>query len=596
MMCGVPAMCIDVTTSVQHCGGCNQPCSGTCTNGVCTGGTGGTGGGGGSSGSTACTPLAPIQRRLWRLSAQQWGNAVKDVLGLSSPPTVSNLGGEAQFAFFADTTLGVDGKFQFSLYDATQQTVIPAIASKIGGAQGAIAPCSGSTASAQTTCAQTFIQAFAKKAYRRPLDSTEVANLMKLYAQGVMQDYATGVSLMIQAVLIAPSFVYRTELGPATLTADATGKFPDTTLTPYEVASQLGFLLQGSIPDDQTIAAADNGSLATATGLGAQIDRLLASAAVKANLTNVMIDWFNARQMFTKTKNTSLFSGLATADQDQATLENDLLASTQQFVNEIVWTNASGTVDDLLTSQRFWVNKRLATLFPGLGFPNGAPTDNTTFVKATWPASQGRAGMLTQPAVLWAASDPDVTSIVKRGKFIHDDILCQDAIGMKIDLTSPSAMNVINCKSPDGTMTLSACDSELLKSDARMAFQPCKGCHAQMDLYSRVVLNFGPIGNYRTTDEAGHPIDPSVTFTPPSPLAPQMVTGAQPFAQGLAASGVLRGCAVQKVASYAVGDMIRTYNTCELNDIRAQTNGTITSLFKTVATSNFLRARTGGTK
>ena len=557
---------------------------------------GGTGGMGGSSGSTACAPLPPIQRRLWRLSAQQWGNAVKDILGLPSAPALSNLGGEAQFAFFADTTLGVDPQFQFALYDATQQIVIPAIAAKIGGAQGTIAPCSGTTASALTTCAQTFIQTFAKKAYRRPVDSTEVTNLMKLYTQGAMQDYATGVALMIQSVLIAPSFVYRTELGPATLTADATGKFPDTTLTPYEVASQLGFLLQGSIPDDQVIAAADNGTLATASGLGTQVDRLLASATVKANLTNVMIDWFNARQMFTKTKDTSLFSALATADQDQATLENDLLSSTQQFVNEVLWTNTSGTVDDLLSSQRFWVNKRLATLFPGLGFPAGAPTSDTTFVKATWPVAQGRAGMLTQPAVLWAASDPALTSIVKRGKFIHDDILCQDALGMKVDLTQPSAVNVINCKSPDGTMTLSGCDSEVLKSDARMAFQPCKSCHAQMDLYSRAVLNFGPIGNYRTMDEAGRPIDPTVTFAAPSPLAPQKVTGAQPFAQALAASGVIRGCAVQKVTSYAIGDMIRTYNTCELNDLRSQTNGTITSLFKTVAMANFLRARAGGTK
>jgi hypothetical protein len=554
------------------------------------------GGTGGTGGTTACTPLAPIQRRLWRLSAEQWGNAAKDLLGLASAPTLSNLGGEAQFAFFADTSLGVDPQFQFALYDATQQTVMPAIAGKIGGAQGTLAPCSGTTASAQTSCAQTFIQTFAKKAYRRPVDATEVANMMKLYTQGVMQDYATGVSLMIQAVLISPSFVYRTELGPSTLTADATGKFPDTTLTPYEVASQLGFLLQGSIPDDQTIAAADNGSLATASGLATQIDRLLASAPVKANLTNVMIDWFNARQMFTKTKDTSLFSTLVTADQDQATLESDLLASTQQFVNEVLWTNTSGTVDDLLSSQRFWVNKRLATLFPGLGFPGGAPTGNTTFVKATWPASQGRAGMLTQPAVLWAASDPVLTSIVKRGKFIHDDVLCQDALGMPVDLTTPQAMNVINCKSPDGTTLLSTCDSEVLKSDARMTYQPCKSCHSQMDPYSRVLLNFGPIGNYRTSDEAGRPIDPSVTFVPNSPLAPQMVTGAQAFAQTLAASGVIRGCAVQKIASYAIGDMIRTYDTCELDDVRSQTNGTIVSLFKNVAMANFLRARTGGTK
>jgi hypothetical protein len=50
------------------------------------------------------------------------------------------------------------------------------------------------------------------------------------------------------------------------------------------------------------------------------------------------------------------------------------------------------------------------------------------------------------------------------------------------------------------------------------------------------------------------------------------------------------------MASYAMGQMIQTYNTCEVNDLRAQTNGTITSLFKTVAMADFLRARTGGTK
>src|SRR6185436_17270081 len=114
------------------------------------------------------------------------------------------------------------------------------------------------------------------------------------------------------------------------------------------------------------------------------------------------------------TKDTSLFAALATADQDQSTLQNDIYTSTQKFVNEVFWTNSSGSVEDLVSSPSVWVNKRLATLFPGLSFPNGAPSSNTSFVKATWPASQGRAGMLTQPGFLWSASDPAVTSIVKR--------------------------------------------------------------------------------------------------------------------------------------------------------------------------------------
>src|SRR4029077_16503164 len=133
------------------------------------------GGTGVDGGTAACAPLAPIERRLWRGSAAQWGNALKDRLGLSPPPTPNNLGGQAQFAFFSDVTQGIPADFQYALYQATQDTVLPAITAKIGGASGAIAPCSGTTASAQTTCAQTFIQAFAKKAYRRPVDTTEVA-------------------------------------------------------------------------------------------------------------------------------------------------------------------------------------------------------------------------------------------------------------------------------------------------------------------------------------------------------------------------------------------------------------------------------------
>jgi hypothetical protein len=299
--------------------------------------------------------------------------------------------------------------------------------------------------------------------------------------------------------------------------------------------------------------------------------------------------------MFDKrNKDTALLSSLAAADQDQTGLTTDLYTATQQFVNDVLWTGG-GTMNDLVTSQKVFLNKRLNTLFPGATFSGAAPASNTTFVAGTWPSSQGRSGFLTQPSFLWSASDPAKTSIVKRGKFIHDDIVCQDTLPPPIDLSTPQAVNVIGCKSPDGTTSLSTCDSEILQSDARMMYQPCKTCHAQMDLYSRVLQNFGPIGNYRTADEAGRAIDTSVTYTAP-PLAPNMVSGPTAFGQLLASSGVIKDCAVQKMTSYAIGNMIRTYNTCEVNDLRAKTDGTVGSLFKQVALASFLRSRAGGMK
>ncbi len=593
MMCG--SACVDTMTSAANCGGCGRACNGTCTNGVCatTSGTGGAGGGTGGTGgtTTACTPLGAVPRRLWRLSVEQWGSAVKDLLGLTTAPILSNRGGEAAYAFFSDATLGVDQDFQFALYQSSQNDVLPAIASKIT----TLAPCTGTTAAAQRTCAQTFATTTGAKAFRRPLDTAEVTNFMTVYDQGVMTDYATGIGLIVQAMITSPSFIYRTELGPTTLAADASGKYPDTTLNPYEIASQLGFLFLGSMPDAALTAAAADGSIATTNGLNTQLDRLLALPAVKANLTNIMVDWFNVRQMFDKrNKDTALLSSLAAADQDQTGLTTDLYTATQQFVNDVLWTSG-GTVNDLVTSQKVFLNKRLNTLFPGATFSGGAPASNTTFVAGTWPSSQGQSGLLTQPSFLWSASDPAKTSIVKRGKFIHDDIVCQDILPPPIDLSSPQAVNVIGCKSPDGTTSLSTCDSEILQSDARMMYQPCKTCHAQMDLYSRVLQNFGPIGNYRTTDEAGRAIDPSVTYTAP-PLAPNMVSGSAAFGQLLASSGVIKDCSVQKMTSYAMGNMIRTYNTCEVNDLRAKTDGTIGSLFKQVALASFLRSRAGGMK
>jgi len=600
-------------------GNASNPGTGGASGGGGTGGSGGTGASsssssGGTSGGTgsggtvssssssggpttggntaaACIPLPTLTRRLWRLSAEQWGNAVQTLLGLPAAPVLTSRGGEAGYAFFSDVSLQVDNDMQFNMYTLSQ-TVLTQIDPTV---TTTIAPCTGTTAAAQTACATSFVQTFAPKAYRRPLDPSEVTNLMSVYAQGAMQDYKTGIELLIQAIIISPSFIYRTELGPSTLTADASGNYPSTTLTPYEVASQLGFTLLGTLPDAALTAAAADGSLGTTAGMTTQINRLLALPSVQANLTNIMLGWFNIGQMFSKTKDTSLLGALSTAEQDQAGIESDLLTSTQDFVNSILW-NGTGKIDDLLTSQTVYVNQRLATLFPGVTYSGPMPTSDTTFVAATWPASQGRSGILTQPSYLWSASDPSLNSIVKRGKGIHDNVICQDSLGSPVDLSTPTAKNVIACKSPDGTQTLSTCDSEILQSDARMTFSPCNACHSQMDPYARVLQNFGPIGNYRTVDEAGRPIDPTATFIPTSPLAPAKVTGVQAFTKALVASGVIDGCSVQQMASYAIGSAIQKYNTCEIGPIRTQIDGTVKSLFSNVLLADFMRARAGGTQ
>lgn len=583
-------------------GGASGSVGGTAsTGGVATGSTGGsTDSGTSSTGSdgSACTPLQLPARRLWRLSVEQYQNAVRDLLGLATTPELTNRGGEAQYAFFGDATLGVDPDFQFALFQAVD-ALLPSIPSSVTACK---------TGEMPTACATRIAQTLGAKAFRRPLSSTEIAALVTNTAKaatgttpavsaapfvvGSQTDTATGIKLMIEAILLSPSFIYRTELGPSTLAADASGNYPATTLSPYEVAAQLGFTFLGTLPDDQLeAAAADTSSngLGSATGIAAQIDRLLTLPTVRQNLTAIMIDMFNVRQLFGKnTKDSSLLASLPAADQaDPTNVQNDLYTSTFQLFTDVLWTG-SGKITDLLTTQKFYANSRLAALFPDAMFSGSRPNSTTTFVAGTWPDSEDRIGILSYPSYLWGQSDVSLNSIVKRGKAIHDDVICADALPGPIDLSQPAAAAIVAMG-----------DSEITHSDARLApGTPCVLCHAQMDPYARVIQHFGPIGNYRTVDEAGRPIDTSVKFAG-GPLDGQSIAGPKELAQGLVESGRINGCAVQKIASYMLGAMIRTYDTCELGPLRSsfnQSDGTVASLFRNVALADFVRNRNGGTK
>ena len=208
----------------------------------------------GGAWQVACAPLTAVPRRLWRLSATQYANAARDLLTLTTIPTVdTSTDGTAASAFFSDVTKTVQPGFEYSLYQTAENILtqiaprIPAITTTVGGC---------TTGQAPAACATVFAQTFGLKAFRRPLVATEVTNLMNVYTPGAVQDFNTGISLMIEALLLSPSFIYRSELGPSTLVADASGNFPDTTLTPYEVATQLGFLLLNSTPDPMLLTAA----------------------------------------------------------------------------------------------------------------------------------------------------------------------------------------------------------------------------------------------------------------------------------------------------------------------------------------------------
>src|SRR5262249_49666051 len=111
----------------------------------------------------------------------------------------------------------------------------------------------------EAACTAQFIQTLGKRAYRRPLSADEVDRYTALFAVARSTgDFASGVSLVIRAMLQSPYFLYRVELGAAGAQPEPDGAVP---LSQYEVASRLSYFIWDSMPDDRLLAAADANQL-----------------------------------------------------------------------------------------------------------------------------------------------------------------------------------------------------------------------------------------------------------------------------------------------------------------------------------------------
>jgi Protein of unknown function (DUF1592)/Protein of unknown function (DUF1588)/Protein of unknown function (DUF1595)/Protein of unknown function (DUF1587)/Protein of unknown function (DUF1585)/Cellulose binding domain len=443
--------------------------------------------------------LVPGVRALRRLSTSEYDNTVTDLLGLATPSTngskfptdsiVNNFDNNAA-ALIVSPLLASD-----------LSTAAAALAQTFVMTPGTLIPCDPTTDGADA-CAVTFIQQFGLRAFRRPLTQTEVVNYKTLYnlaANSATCDipFNDGIQLVVTAMLQSPNFLYRTELG-------LSGSNGDYTLTPYEVASELSYLIWGSMPDATLFAAAAAGQLSTPAQIGAQASRLLQSPKARAPLDHFVAQWLDITSITTTPKDPTVYPNFT------ATLPADMLAETTQTVEHAVF-DSGGSFTDLFTSRTSYMSSALAAFY---GFPtSGSPDPTTGLYQVTRPAEEGSqpaqfSGVLTHGSVLAVHAKAFASSPILRGKMIREQILCQN-------LPPPPAG--VNASPPNPTPGFTT--RQLYAQHAE--YQPCESCHTLIDPIGFGYENFDGVGVYRTTETAAtadggvgpaEPIDSSATI------------------------------------------------------------------------------------
>jgi hypothetical protein len=332
--------------------------------------------------------------------------------------------------------------------------------------------------------ARAFITSFGQRAFRRPLTDDEVTTHLGLFNQGPtlypgVDAFKAGVSLVIQAMLQSPHFLYRTELASAAPGATKVA------LTDYEVASKLAFALTNTMPDDDLFAAAAAGKLHDTAGITEQAKRLMDGPHGLTGVNNFNLQVYRLGTYDGITRDPMVFPDFT--PQTPASMRQEVL----QFL-DWVFTQGKG-IKDFYTAPVGFVNTPLAPLYGAKGTFTA-----DTLTKTDLDPTQ-RSGLLTQAGFLASYISGDEPDIIHRGVFIATRLLCKE-----LPPPDPKATPLIAFQ-PDMT------NRERVEKTTGKG--TCgEACHAVLfNPLGYAFENYDAIGEYRTMDR-GKPVNAADSY------------------------------------------------------------------------------------
>jgi mono/diheme cytochrome c family protein len=321
-------------------------------------------------------------------------------------------------------------------------------------------------------CATESVRHVASKAFRKAtLNDAEMQLLLVPFRSAAASgaDFRTALSRSIQAVLMDPRFLYRIELE-----RPPGGQGIDD----YEFATRLSYFLWGTLPDEELRSLAARRALNSPHTIRAQVKRMLEDPRAEALVEAFANGWLG----FTTLRNHAVDKRVYPEFDEH--LRQDMLTETRLYLNAFFKEN--WPIRDLVDSDTMFVNARLARHY---GIEN---VDGLRFRRIQSPSGT-RRGLLTQASVLTLTSHSHGTSIVKRGLWVMDRILCE-SIG-EVPPGVPALEEVVGKR-----LTLRQ------QMEKHRANPDCAGCHDKIDPLGFSLENYDGNGRWRTVD-AGSVID-----------------------------------------------------------------------------------------
>jgi hypothetical protein len=317
---------------------------------------------------------------------------------------------------------------------------------------------------------------FASRAYRRPLQEKEKADLLALYEKIRKKGASHGEAFrgVLTRVLVAPAFLFRIEKAPP---GARPGPIDD-----WELATRLSYFLWSSTPDDELRQLAAAGKLREPKVLADQTRRMLKNDRLRSLAIEFGTQWIHVRNFDTlKEKNEKLFPTF-TPPLRQAIYEESILFFLDLFQSDRAVTR-------ILDADYTFLNESLAKHY---GIPGVA---GSQWRKVDGVRKYGRGGILGLASVHAKQSGASRTSPVLRGNWVVETLL-----GEKLP-RPPTDVPIL----PDQEGTDKLTTRQMVEK--HVSNPSCAACHVRIDPYGFAFENFDPIGRRRDKESSGLPVD-----------------------------------------------------------------------------------------
>ncbi len=410
---------------------------------------------------------------------------------------------------------------------------------------------------------QTLLE-FAQRAYRRPLEPSEREGLLAFY-RSLREEKLSHEEAMqdaVAAVLLSPHFSYRMDL-----VASSEGQRP---LTDHELASRLSYFLWSSMPDEQLLARAADGTLHQPEILKAEARRMLQDERIRGLATEFAGNWLDFRRFESHNSVDRERFPRFTNELRQAMFEEPI-----RFFLDVVQNESS--VLELFAGRHTFVNGALAAHY-GM---TDVSLDDDQWRRIDDATPYGRGGLLPMAVFLTQNSPGLRTSPVKRGYWVVRRLL-----GEYIPPPPPNVPELPADEAKLGELTLREALAQHREQES------CATCHRRFDSIGLAFEGFGPVGERREVDLGGRPIDNHAEF--PSGGEGAGLDGLRGYLQQHRQEEFVDNLC-RKLLSYALGRTLAPSDDNAIDEMRhklAPNQYQFSSLIETIITSpQFLTKR-----